>query len=346
MMAATREHGTTLVEVLVGVVIGLIVAVGILDAFAGIELRRRNTVGLAEADAAGTLATFILTTELANAGNGIAAAASALDGCPDTGDPRTTLRPIPVLISAGANAQAPDAITVNYAAAPALAGTVTLAQAASAGDPLRVQAPLGFATGDTIVAVAPDGRCASTIIGSVSAPYPDGTIALSRTDANEGFPASTRVFNRGPLANAARVRYDVAAGALRSQDLSTPDASPNPIVSGIVHFRAQYGIDSDDDGYLDAWVGADSTPWRSSEVLAMPAATLARIKAIRFGFVARSDAPDPELTTDAGWVMFDCPAQDKTRCRGRLTGIFPALSRYRVFEAVIPMRNAMKGAGS
>ena len=345
-MLTPHPRGTTLVEVLVGVVIGLIVAVGILDAFAGTELRRRNTVGLAEADAAGTLATFVLGSELANAGYGITAAAADLDGCPDTADPRTTLRPIPVLITAGANAQAPDAITVNYAAAPALAGTVTLAQAASAGDPLRVQAPLGFAAGDTIVAIAPGGRCASTIIGSVSAPYPDGTIALSRTDANEGFPASTRVFNRGPLATAARLRYDVAAGALRSQDLNTPDASPNPIVSGVVHFKAQYGIDSDGDGYLDAWVGADTAPWRASEVLAMPASALARIKAIRFGFVVRSDAWDPAVTSSAEWVMFDCPSSDKARCPGRLAGTLPAQSRYRVLEAMIPLRNAIRSDGS
>ena len=342
-MTALRSRGTTLVEVLVGIVIGLIVTVGILDAVAGTELRRRNTVGLAEADAAGALAMFLLGSDLANAGNGIAAAAPALSGCPDTGDIRTTLRPIPVLIVAGSNPQAPDTITIHYAAAPALAGAVALASAAGAGALLRVQAPLGFAAGDSVVIAAPDGRCASTTLASVSAPYPDGTIDLTRTDSNDAFPATAKVFNRGPATAATRIRYDLSGGTLRSQNLFVPDASPNPLVSGIVHFKAQYGIDSDGDGYLDAWVGADTTPWRANEVLAAPVSMLARIKAIRFGIVVRSDAWDPTLTSGQDWVMFECDATDKSDCPGRLAGTLPAHWRHQVLEAVVPLRNAIPG---
>lgn len=346
MMARANSEGTTLVEVLVGLVIGLVVAVGILDAFAATEGRRRTTTGLAEAESAGTLAMFLLGADLANAGNGLSAAAADLAACPNTGDIRSTLRPIPVLIVAGASKDVSDALVVNHTAAPALAGAVPLATAVAAGDPLRVTAPLGFGSGDSIVVIGPDGHCAATTVAAPPVPHADGQIELARTDASDAFPSGTRVFNRGPASGVARVRYDVASGALRSQDLMTPDASPNPLVSGVVLFKAQYGVDTDGDGYLDSWVAADATSWSANEVLAMSSAMLARIRAVRFGLIVRSDAWAPELAASQEWVLFDCTAADKLRCPGRLSGALSARWRYRVYETVVPLRNAIHHIGT
>ncbi len=98
---------------------------------------KRNATGLADAQQTGALSTFTLAIELANAGNGLAAAARELATCPDTGDIGTTLRPIPVLITAGATADTPDTFVVTYGAGTALAAPMLFASAA----PRRIAVP-------------------------------------------------------------------------------------------------------------------------------------------------------------------------------------------------------------
>jgi type IV pilus assembly protein PilW len=339
-MARRPQSGTSLVELLAGLVVGLVVALVVLDVFATIEVRRRSLAGIAEAQQSGALALSVLGADVANAGGGLAAAAAALGGCADPGDARTTLRPVPVLITPGAGAAASDAITVLAGRAPALASPLPLAAAASAGDALRVRAATGFAAGDAIVVAGPDGRCTVTTASAVSAPDADGVVAIARADATDTWPAAARVVNLGPGSGYWRVRWDVADGSLRSLDLAAAGASPNPVASTVVLLKAQYGIDADGDGYLDGWAGADTAPWKPAEVLAAPVATLARIKALRIGLVLRSDAWARDVVAPFEWTLFDCGPEDGLRCPGRLAGTLPAHWRYRVYETVIPLRNA------
>jgi type IV pilus assembly protein PilW len=207
-----------------------------------------------------------------------------------------------------------------------------------------VQGALGFASGDALVAASPDGLCAETTATAVSAPDADGVVTIARADRATAFPADSLVVNLGSRALEQRVRFDVVDATLRSRDLATEGASANPLASNVVLLKAQYGVDSDGDGYLDRWVGADAAPWRPADVLAAPAATLARIKAVRLGLVVRSDVPDRDVTADFRWVLFDCGRADAAECEGRLTGTLPAHWRYRSYETVVPLRNAIWNA--
>jgi type IV pilus assembly protein PilW len=321
--------------------VGLVVAFVVLDVFATVEVRRRTLAGVAEAQQAGALALAVLGADVANAGSGLAAAAAALGSCADAGDVRTTLRPVPVLIVPGASVAASDSIAVFAGRAPALATALPLAAAATAGEALRVRAPTGFAAGDEIVVAGLDGRCAATTATAVSAPDADGIVAIARADAADAWAATARVVNLGPAAGSGRVRWDVADGSLRSLDLAAPGASPNPVASTIVLLKAQYGIDADGDGYLDGWAGADTAPWTPAEVLAAPVSTLARIRALRIGLIVRSDAWDRDLAVPFEWTLFDCGPEDAASCPGRLAGTLPAHWRYRVYETVIQLRNAI-----
>ena len=343
-MLRAPQGGGTLVEVLVGMLVGLGVTVVMLGVLAGAEGLKRNAAGLAEAQQTGALATFLLGVELANAGHGIAAAAPELAGCPDTGDIATTLRPVPVLITAGATDDAPDAVVVNHGGAAALATPMPFAAAAPAGFAYRIRAPTGFAPGDAIVAIGPGGRCAATTALAVSPPDADGVVDVAHGNASDAFPATAVLLDLGPRDGVRRARYDVADGALRSLDLATPGAVPNPLASGIVTMKLQYGVDTDDDGYLDAWASAAAPPWDPASVLAAPAAALARIRAIRLGLVVRSDVHDRGVTAPYDWVLFDCAENDEARCPGRLAGTLPARWRYRTYETVIPLRNAIRSA--
>ena len=344
MTARRTHHGMSLTELLVGLLIGLLATIVILKVFAGAEGVKRNTVGAAEAQQSGMMTTHVLATELANAGNGLAAAAGELGTCADTGDIRTSLRPIPVLITAGATTDAPDSLAVNYAVAHALAAPVAFAADAPAGSPLRIRSPLGFAANDRVAAVSLTGSCAATTVISVSPPDPDGVVDIAHTGLAESFARSSLLLNFGPRGRVQRVRYDVVDGTLRSLDLLTPDAAPNPLASNVVTLKAQYGVDVDNDGYMDTWVSAARAPWNASSVLAAPAAALVGIKAVRIGLIVKSEAYDRDQTRRFNWVLFDCGLADKTQCAGRLEGSLPPRWRYRTYEISVPLRNPIWNA--
>jgi type IV pilus assembly protein PilW len=339
------HRGTSLIELLVGLVIGLVAVTVILGLFAGVEAVKRNASGAAEAQQTGMLLMHVLGADLASAGNGLAPAANELGTCPDSGDVRTSLRPFPALIIAGASVGEPDAIVVNYAAAPVLAAPVAFAADAAAGAPLRIRSPLGVDAGDAVIAISLAGSCALTRVTSVSPPDPDGIVDVAHAGLTGAFPHSSLLLNLGPRGRMQRVRYDVVDGTLRSLDLLTPDAVPNPLASNVVTLKAQYGIDADNDGYIDAWVAADRAPWTAASVLAAPSASLLAIKAVRFGLIVKSETYDREQTRRFDWVLFDCELADKARCAGRLEGSLPARWRYRVYEKTVPLRNPIWNAG-
>jgi type IV pilus assembly protein PilW len=338
------QRGASLIELMVGILIGLIATVAILRTFAVAEVLKRNATGVAEAQQTGLLAQFTLASEIANAGSGVAAAAPELGTCPDTGDIRTSLRPIPVLITSGADANTPDSVVVVHGAGNGHAAAVRFAADAPAGSGYRVQSPFGLAANDLVVAISLTGSCALTTVANVSPPDGDGVVDIVHSGAADAFPATSRLLTLGPRGRAVRARYDVSDTTLRSLDLLTPGAIPNPLASDVINFKAQYGVDTDGDGFLDAWMSAANPPWKPPNVLAAPVADLQRIKAIRIGFIMRSETFDRGLTMRRNWVLFDCAATDKTQCQGRLTGSLPSGWRYRVYETVIPLRNSIWNA--
>jgi type IV pilus assembly protein PilW len=338
-LALVAQRGTSLVELMVGLLVGLVVAVAVLQTFAIAEGRKRNTTGIADVQQTGLLALFTVATEIANAGNGLAAAATELATCPDTGDIRTSQRPVPVLITAGAAANTPDSVVVSYGVANAHAAPAPFASAAPAASSFHVHSAMGLMPNDQVVAISLTGHCAVATATSVTAPDMNGVVEIGHAGAADAYPASSVLLNLGPRSRVARVRYDIVDTSLRSLDLVNPDATPNPLVSNVVNMKAQYGIDADNDGFLDTWVPATNPDWVPGNVLSASLSTLLRIKAIRVGFIVRSETYDPEVIRAFDWVLFDCASIDKTQCPGRLAGTLPPGRRYRLYETVIPLRN-------
>jgi type IV pilus assembly protein PilW len=344
MPSKRSQAGSSLAAALVGLAAGAITVVAILATFASTEALKRNAVGIADAQHGGALAVLALVTDIANAGHGLAPAIHELATCPDSGELRTSLRPVPILINAGAAAEASDSISVNSSGGHAIAGALALASAPASGLALRVRSPLGLGVDDAVAVVGLDGSCEVTTLSAISGPDPDGVIDAVHTGLNGAFPLTALIVDLGPRGRWRRVRYDIAEGSLRSLDLATPGATPNPLLANAVLLKAQYGIDSDGDGTLDAWVGAGAAPWTPATVLAAPAATLASVKAVRFGIVVRSETPDRAVTTPFRWVMFDCGQDDAASCPGRLSGALPPGWRYLTLEAVVPLRNQIWAA--
>jgi type IV pilus assembly protein PilW len=161
--AMHREHrlqhrGFSLIEIMVGVVIGLIAVLVIYQVFAAAEGIKRNTTSVGDAQQNGLLSSFILGIELANASNGVADAMAQLGTCTATADPATTFRPIPLLITDGGGDANPDSFVVNYSVSQRVVTPVEFFGAATAGSDYEVHSLTGFRPGDLMVAISMKGR--------------------------------------------------------------------------------------------------------------------------------------------------------------------------------------------
>ena len=358
-----QQRGASLIEIMVGVVIGLIAILVIYQVFAVSEGLRRNTTGVGDAQQNGLLTSFALGIELANAGNGIATSAQRLYNCSNlSADPTKSYRPVPVLITAGATADLPDEFSVFYSASTSLVTPVPFASVPTtyaSGADFVVQSPLpgalnAFKPGDMVIAIkdprAPD-VCARSIIKTVTGPAGEFvTLAHTLQDgAGVDFTSESQLFNLGQATRVQRVRYYTelvdpskpdSPRILYSQNLLTPAIAPVPLASGVVNLKAQYGIDTDNDGFLDDWVEASEAGWDAATLMAGAGTKieqLSSIKAVRIGVVTRSEQFDPAATAFAH-TLFNCAAPP---CDGAIDITAPAQWRYRVYETIVPLRNVI-----
>jgi len=348
-MAAMKRHGhpqlgAGLVDVMVGVTVALFAVLIIYVVVARFDKVRQDTQSAGDAQQTGLFVLSRLAFDVANAGSGFAAAAKAMSSCPPSASVVDTLRPVATVITDGGRDDLADSVVIRYGVAAAIGAAVPFAAAAAAGENFLVQSPFGFGVGDRVIAIGRNGDCTATDVTGLNFPVP-GFVEIAHAPSTTGFPLSSLLVNLGPTKDAQIIRYDVVSAVLRTTDLLGGDA-PNPLASNIVNLKLQYGIDRDGNGMLDTWAPAKAGPsgdWSAATLLAAPADTLRRIKAIRIGLIVRSDFLDRDIRTAFGWTMFDCDASDKSTCPGRLSGVIAASAgggyRYRVHETVVPLRN-------
>jgi type IV pilus assembly protein PilW len=374
-----EQRGFGLIEIMVGVVIGLIAVLVIYQVYAVAEGFKRNTTAAGEAQQNGLFSAFVLGMEIGNGGAGMAAAAQDLASCPDPGGAMPqrfaqSFRPIPVLITDGGASATSDSFVVNYSMATTLANSALFTGNAAPGATFPVQSPGGFHVDDLVVGVsaptAPGSPCASSRVTAVTVPDANGIVTITQTPL---FPAggidffgSSVLLNMGPCNRAQKIQYSVINGVLYSTPLLDTGAANcgelanpligNPLASNILVMKVEYGIDSDLDPkrLLDTWVQANAAPWDPATLLPAAITTINQIKAVRIGIIVQSDQFDKNLAGftggdyvngDYNWVLFDCADANKANCPGRLTGSVPATVspagnwRFRKYETVIPLRN-------
>ncbi len=238
-------------------------------------------------------------------------AAAALDQC-------ALLRPVPVVIEAGATANDPDSITVFFGGSRSLSTPVPFMQN-SGVNAYVVQGPVGFSANadpkktDVVAAVQGATCTVSTIdAGGVAVDPATGfaTLTVTPVAGNLGATYSAvtaSLVNLGPAESMGRIAYTVDASthALRTQKL-LPNADPvAPLVSDVVNLKAQYGLDTDNDGIVDTWQDADRRRWSAASLPAQPLATLRQIRAVRVAIVTRSAQYEKDPVTAGPIVMFD-----------------------------------------
>jgi len=350
-----NEQGFSLIEIMVGIVIGLIAVLIIYQVFAAAEGIKRNTTSVGDAQQNGLLSSFMLGIELANAGNGVASAAQDLGVCPG-GTFASTWRPIPLLIVNGVTDADPDSFSVNYSVTSAAIAPAPFTATAAANAAYSVQSPTGFQAGDLIVAIggAPAAAgCAASKVSTVTAPDVNGVVTITHTDPGvvATFGSGAVLLNMGPAGSAQKVRYDVtAAGVLHSTALLKTDGTlnddtappPNPLASNVVNMKLQYGVDAAGTGVL-AWTSAADPLWTPAALQSdTPGpnliAQLKTLKAVRIGIVVRGEQWDKDQLVPVPWKLFG------GHLGGGYEGSFPPAGgnyRYRTYETVIPLRNEL-----
>jgi len=290
------SRGVSLIELMVGVAIGLIGVVAIFQAVTVWTKHTQTTGSGSDAQVSGTLALFNLERDLKQAGHGFGRAATALMGCNVLTTPvvpgAINLRPVEIV--QGAPAGAPDTINVFYGNSSFFVEEGDFLD--STATTKRLPRRDGYRKGDIAVVagdvgVPPVSTCMTVEITDDT--DPNGWVSHQPGAAYASFygPANNarlnvapppafvagKIYNLGPAPQYDVWTIDNSHVLARLDRLANPSVSL-PIAEGVINMKAEYGYDVDGDGKIAnaEWVtalplGAD---WK--RVLAIRVALLVR----------------------------------------------------------------------
>lgn len=351
--------GFTLIELMVGVAIGLLATLVITRVLALAEGQRRSTTSGTDAQINGGLGIYAIQRQLKMAGYGLSTEGRAL-GCTlqarfKGGAAPASLPPTlaPVLITAGA-ASAPDSLRIlsssktSYAVPAAIVGAYDPSEPARANR-FQVSSAMSVQRNDLMALVyGVDMPC--QIFQVTAEPSVSGQI--DREDSGDwnmakwpdaAVPASTSAFvvNLGALSDQTftltsdnklrQTTRQLLSGASNSQDLQ----------SNIVALRAYYGKDTDGDDTIDTF--DKTTPTTNAGWL--------QVRAVRVALLARSAQFEKnEVTTSApAWDVGTFAKVSGSVSCGSSKCVELAVDsstdwkhyRYKVFDVLVPLRNQL-----
>ncbi|WNL48050.1 PilW family protein [Dyella sp. BiH032] len=365
--AGDHIHGLSLIELMVGMVISLICVLGMMSAFSIYEGRKRTVTSGGDAQQNGLYSLFELERQVRTAGSGLTQGFNyGLWGCSITaygGNARklpsatampavfaawpsatpVKMRVVPVLIASGGNDTAgnakPDTLAI-VGGNPA--GTVFRASVVGASGTAAVTLDnaFGFAANDYVLATTSTGECSMAKIASASSS--SSQLTLSAADSPPtGLAVDGSVFDIGNQPSVSLYGIDTSTSTLVTYDmLGRNGATPLTIADGVVQLKALYGIDSDGDDVVDTWVQPVGD-WAIDKLTvdqASAAAAFAKIKAVRIAVVAQSLLP--ERAADYSGASTLTLFGDLDAGLRYTVGTQPQY-RYKVYDTVIPIRNAI-----
>ncbi len=360
-ITSLKQQGFNLIELMVGLVIGLIAVLVIMQVFSAFEGQKRTTTGTADAQTNGAIALYSVSREIQSAGYGLAAfdgaqsplncpISFALDHDADAGTAKVKIFPITITDGGVAGS---DTITVRYGSAETAGIPISVNNVAT--NKLGVDNNLGCKNGDTVIAVNADKTCVATRVTTTQATLDSDTTHVDVASVVDGTATIT-----SPSARLSCVGAHNAAGTLGWNEYifsvngsqlqrKVSSAAAEPIVSDIVMIQAQYGISATvASNQISSWVDATSD-WE--DTAAKP--TLANrklIKAIRVAVIARNSKLENEVVTTAcsginvanptGLCAWDGAAAGSAAPSVDVSAT-PNWNRYRyrVYETIIPLRN-------
>jgi type IV pilus assembly protein PilW len=369
-----QQRGFSLVEIMVGLVLGLLGTIVIFQVFAISEGQKRTTTSGNDANQNGIFALHTMERQLRMSGSGLVVAQGAL-GCLVNAsyDGATKLlsgnvRATPLLIQDGGGS-APDKIITMYGNS-ALAGP-TFDISNVFGETMHVTNTVGINQNDILLVVsgdqsdtnAPPLPCA---IGQMTNASAEKESEIEMDPSKGKYNATGGITNPGLTENSTGI--NLGQGGLFGFAINNPvntnryelasydflTGTTASVADNIVNLQALYGIDNGggtalaEDSIIDSWVPAtgawDYTALNDGSAVATK--KLRRIKAVRIALVARSALPEkPDASgnpiTPAAWSLF---ATGLGAPAGKVSGTLSDEARnyrYKIFETVIPLRNML-----
>ena len=343
-IGTSRTAGFSLIELMVGLVIGMIAIIVVMQVFKLSEGSKRTTTGGDDAQISGVIALNTLQRDIRQAGHGVSA--FALIGCDVALRAGVTLRAIAPVTINPVNAAGVPTIPVGDTNTDTLLIVYGNSAGSVEGDPVRAQlvttqytvnTASSFVVGDHIIA-EPASRpspCELTLEKLTAAPVePNVVVPTGVTGMVNG-----TLFNLGTEPQI--LAYAVRDGALTVCDYMVNDCSKLndlsvnppvvrwlPIGDNIVSLRATYGRDQT--GAMDAVVDIYDQTKPTSEC------EWARVSAIRLALAARSAQVEKEAVSTVMSPDWAASAVAPINLSNNRTW---AQHRYRVFETTVPLRN-------
>ncbi len=350
-----NQKGFSLIELMVGLVIGLFVSLAIYNVFGVFEKQKRVTTGNSDAQTNGAIAIYNLQRDAEKAGFALPVYSTDFTpfNCPinttfdhdnNAGTAQIGLSPV-VITDGGA---ASDVVSIRLG--DSMRGGIPTPMIAGTGANIaQVDTTIGCGVGDTVLVMRdpPSNGCSITRTTAITAAAPRRVTFVASTNVASGNNFSCLgVWNE--------LRYSIVANQLtRSGEIvaGIPSANSVPIVADIVNMQAQYGVSATaNSNRVVQWVDAIGS-WAPA---AITVADRNRIKALRVAIVARNGLlENTNVTTAAPIAWQDVPVG------GAITVASPApvinlattdanwrRYRYRVYESIIPIRNVIWSGSS
>ncbi len=363
---ARGQQGFTLIEMMIGVVLGLLTMLVITQVTVQAEGRKRTVSMGSDAQVNGSLALFTLQRDLQMAGYGAAVNPDAL-GCEvngkfDTGGEAFSFALAPVLITDGASG-APDTIQVLQARTHHFSVPIKVMENhTQTGNAFVVNSSLGVSEGDMMIAIpkvqTPTSACAlfsvhgnagspNTMLGPTRIPHiygANGKWNQASIFPADGYPVESYLINMGQMVHRAYGVDDAQNLIAKERSPSTGETVSQELYPQIVNIQAMYGKDTDGDGVVDRY---DSTTPTTN-------AQWQQVLTVRVAVVARSNQFEKDSVTTSAplWdVGGSATIADVTTatCNAGSTCIALKIDhvtdwqhyRYKVYETIVPLRNVL-----
>ena len=357
-----KQSGFSLIELMVGLIIGLLTTLVIMQVFSVFEGQKRTTTGTADAQTSGSVGLYSLQRDVQLAGFGLplfdethmplncASTTFALAAVATPAMPATTVNLIPVsIVDGGAGAGATDTISVRYGSSSSGGIPMVVSANGTSTTTVNLDTNLGCAVGDTAIAVTGATCGVTRVTGKPAADQLNISPAVTVTEGAD--PKSATRFACAGTWN--DVTYSVSGTQLVRDTTADGVANGTSIVDGVVSIQAQYGISAaDNQNQIAQWVNATGT--FATTATTPTIANRNRIKAVRVAIVARNGLLERAVvstscssTTTAnptGVCAWDATSASPTTASPAPTVNLTHLAdwdryRYKVYESVIPLRN-------
>ena len=358
-----QQHaGFGLIEIMVGLAISMLATIVMMQVFALSEARKRTTTNGGDAQSNGAITFFQLQRDISEAGYGFTM--YSLLNCNLTwkvNSGSSIAAPIPIapvtIIPYGSGSSlVPDGdpntdallvLTGNTNGEPQ--GNKIIEQAGTA---YKMQMPSAFAKDDKVIAAL--DACSANLLIDQIADAPTTTTVTVVTGAT-----GTTLYNLGGATTATAPRF--LAYAVRNGNLTVCDYLANdcsltanisdpsvwvPIANNIVSLRAQYGRDTASTARTQAQIDA-ITPRPTyivdtyDQTSPNTACTWVRAPAVRIALVARNSQFNKDIVTTStlSWAGSATTPIDVSKNPDGSANANWGNYRYKVFQAVIPLRN-------